>query len=251
MHFHGTEIQRPAPFYRIFKGNVLNQVDMAADFVMSKLNQSVGTRTESSQAPVRYEILPDVIREAVVNAVAHRYYTSAGAVLVSVFADLVEVWNPGVLPAPLTTESLRHPHGSIARNPRLCEVLFLARYVEKYGTGTLMMIRESLAHNLPEPDFAQRGGEFTIALWRDWLTDQVMAELALNDRQRRALVYLKTHRKISNAEYQQVAKAIKKTATRDLNDLKQKGIIEQIGNRGPGVHYILMKKMDKMGTMVT
>jgi len=251
MHFHGTEIQRPAPFYRIFKGNVLNQVDMAVDFVMSKLNQSVGTRTESTQAPVRYEILPEVIREAVVNAVAHRDYTSAGAVQVSVFADRVEVWNPGVLPAPLTTESLRHPHGSIARNPRLCEVLFLARYVEKYGTGTLMMIRESLAHNLPEPDFAQRGGEFTIALWRDWLTDQVMAELALNDRQRRALVYLKTHRKISNAEYQQVAKAIKKTATRDLNDLKQKGIIEQIGNRGPGVHYILMKKRDKMGTMGT
>jgi predicted HTH transcriptional regulator len=251
MHFHGTEIQRPAPFYRIFKGNVLNQVDMAADFVMSKLNQSVGTRTESSQAPVRYEILPEVIREAVVNAVAHRDYTSAGAVQVSVFADRVEVWNPGVLPAPLTTESLRHPHGSIARNPRLCEVLFLTRYIEKYGTGTLMMIRESLAHNLPEPDFVQRGGEFTIALWRDWLTDQIMAELALNDRQRRALVYLKTHRKISNAEYQQLAKAIKKTATRDLNDLKQKGIIEQIGNRGPGVHYILMKKRDKMGTMGT
>jgi predicted HTH transcriptional regulator len=87
-----------------------------------------------------------VIREAVVNAVAHRDYASAGAVQVSVFADRVEVWNPGVLPAPLTTESLRQPHGSIARNPRLCEALFLARYIEKYGTGTLLMIRESLAH---------------------------------------------------------------------------------------------------------
>ena len=69
-----------------------------------------------------------------------------------------EVWNPGVLPAPLTTESLRQPHGSIARNPRLCEALFLARYIEKYGTGTLLMIRESLAHNLPEPDFRSAVG---------------------------------------------------------------------------------------------
>lgn len=91
------------------------------------------------------------------NAVAHRDYTSlGGAVQVSVFADRVEVWNPGTLPAPLTTESLRQPHGSIPRNHRLCDALFLARYIEKYGTGTLMMIRESLAHNLPEPDFAQR-----------------------------------------------------------------------------------------------
>jgi ATP-dependent DNA helicase RecG len=251
MHFHGTEIQRPVPFYRIFKGNVFEQVDMSVDFVMSKLDRSVGTRAESNQAPVRYEIPPDVIREAIVNAVAHRDYSSAGAVQVSVFADRVEVWNPGELPAPLTMESLRKPHGSLCRNHLICEVLFLARYIEKYGTGTLMMIRESLAHSLPEPDFMQRGGEFTITLWRDWLTDQVLVELALNDRQRRALIYLKTHGKISNAEYQKVANAIKKTATRDLNDLKQKGVLEQMGSRGPGVHYILAKKRDKMGTIGT
>jgi ATP-dependent DNA helicase RecG len=129
MHFHGTEIQRPVPFYRIFKGTLFEQVDMAVDFVMSKLNRSVGTRSESAQAPVRYEVPHDVIREAIVNAIAHRDYTSAGAVQVSVFADRVEVWNPGTLPPPLTLESLRQPHGSIARNPRICEALFLARYM--------------------------------------------------------------------------------------------------------------------------
>ncbi|MFH1122596.1 MAG: ATP-binding protein [Pseudomonadota bacterium] len=218
---------------------------------MSKLNRSVGTRAESIQAPVRYEIPPEVLREAIVNAVAHRDYTSAGAVQVSVFADRVEVWNPGTLPAPLTTESLRHPHGSIPRNHRLCEGLFLVRYIEKYGTGTLMMIRECLAHALPEPDFAQRGGEFTTAIWRDWLTDEVLATLGLNGRQKLAIGYLKTQGKISNTEYQQVANSIKKTATRDLSDLKEKGIIEQRGNRGPGVYYVLAKKRDKMGTMGT
>src|SRR4030065_1440702 len=109
-------------------------------------------RAESNQAPVRYEIPPDVFREAIVNAIAHRDYTSAGAVQVSVFADRVEVRNPGTLPPSLTTESLRHPHGSVPRNHRLCEVLFLARYIEKYGTGTLMMIREIFAHHPPQPE---------------------------------------------------------------------------------------------------
>lgn len=87
MHFHGTEIQRPAPFYRVFKGTVFEQVDMAVDFVLSKINLGVGARAESAQAPVRYEIPPDVIREAIVNAVAHRDYASAGTVQVSVFVD--------------------------------------------------------------------------------------------------------------------------------------------------------------------
>ena len=239
------------PFYRIFKGALFEQVDLAVDFVLSKLNRSVGTRAESIQAPVRYEIPPEVIREAIVNAIAHRDYTLGGAVQVSVFADRVEVWNPGTLLAPLTLEGLRQPHGSVPRNLRICEALFLARYIEKYGTGTLMIIRESLAHALPEPDFAQRGGEFTIALWRDWLTEEVLAGYNLNERQKQALSYLKTHGRISNTEYQRVANSIKKTATRDLNDLKEKGIVEQIGDRGPGVHYVLAKKGDKMGTMGT
>jgi predicted HTH transcriptional regulator len=242
MHFHGTEIQRPVPFYRIFKGTVFGQVDMAVDFVMSKLNRSVGTRAESNQAPVRDEIPHDVIREAIVNAVAHRDYTSAGAVQVSVFADRVEVWNPGTLPASLTTESLRHPHGSIPRNHRLCEVLFLARYIEKYGTGTLMMIRESLAHNLPEPDFAQRGGEFTVALWRDWLTDRVMAELGLNERQKQAIIHLKARTRIANSEYQALVRVARATATRDLEGLLIKGVLEKVGTTGKGTYYVLAKK---------
>lgn len=242
MHFHGTEIQRPVPFYRIFKGTVFEQVDMAVDFALSKINRSVGTRAESIQAPVRYEIPPDVIREAIVNAVVHRDYTSSGAVQVSVFADRVEVWNPGALPAPLTTESLRHPHGSIARNHRLCEALFLARYIEKYGTGTLMMIRESLAHGLPEPDFSQRGGEFTTVIWRDWLTDEVVIKLNLNERQRRALVHVKAQGRITNSEYQAVVATSRATASRDLEELLDKGVLEKVGTTGKGTHYVLAKK---------
>lgn len=240
MHFHGTEIQRPVPFYRIFKGNVFEQVDMAVDFVMSKLNRSVGTRAESIQAPVRYEIPAEVVREAIVNAVAHRDYTSAGAVQVSVFADRVEVWNPGTLPAPLTTESLRQPHGSIPRNHRLCEALFLARYIEKYGTGTLMMIRESLAHNLPEPDFAQRGGEFTIALWRDWLTTEVIESLRLNDRQIACLNVLKAQQRIMTMEYQHLVRCSRRTAARDLHELLNKGVIQRQGS-GRSAHYVLVR----------
>jgi predicted HTH transcriptional regulator len=248
MHFHGTEIERPVPFYRIFKGTLFEQVDMAVDFVMSKINRSVGTRSESVQAPVRYEIPHDVIREAIVNAVAHRDYTSAGAVQVSVFADRVEVWNPGTLIPPLTPESLRLPHGSIARNPRICEALFLTRYIEKFGTGTLMMIRESLVHELPEPDFGQRRGEFTSTVWRDWLTDKDLAGYKLNERQLKVVKYVKIKGRINNAQYRDITGTSARTALRELRQLTEIGILDKVGGTGQSAHYTIVKSKHVVGT---
>ena len=48
--------------------------------------------------------------EAIVNAVAHRDYTSHGSVQVMLFADRLEIMNPGRLPPSLTIEQLKQPH---------------------------------------------------------------------------------------------------------------------------------------------
>jgi predicted HTH transcriptional regulator len=241
MHFHGVEIQRPVPYYQIFQGRLFEQVDRATNFALGVLNRGVGTRALSNQAPVTYEIPPAVIREAIVNAIAHRDYTSAAAVQVSVFADRVEIWNPGVLPPPLTPEGLRHPHRSVAHNPRMAEVLFLARYIEKFGTGTLMMIRETVAHALPEPGFEQRGGEFFTVLWRDWLTTERMSRLGLNERQMKILAHLKVAGRITNAEFQKLAGGSRRTALREMATLVQSGILRLVGS-GRGSFYELVGK---------
>jgi ATP-dependent DNA helicase RecG len=110
-HFHGTTAAKPIPSYQVYKGTVFDVVDQALDFVMSKLNLAVGTRAESVEVPVAYEIPMEVVREAIVNAVAHRDYTSNGSVQVMIFSDRIEVWNPGTLPASLTIEMLARPHG--------------------------------------------------------------------------------------------------------------------------------------------
>jgi ATP-dependent DNA helicase RecG len=244
MHFHGTEIARPAPYYQIFKGRIFEQVDQATNFVLSVVNRSVGTRAESPQAPVRPELPPEVIRESIVNAIAHRDYASAAAVQVLVFADRVEVWNPGELHPPLTLARLRQPHNSIARNARVCEALFLARYIEKFGTGTLMMIRESVAHGLSEPGFELRPGEFVTTVWRDWLTTEVVGALGLNERQQKAVGLVRSAGRITNREYRQITGATERTALRDLAELLAKRVLAKRGQTGRAAHYVLAAKPD-------
>ncbi|MCJ7583056.1 MAG: DUF4062 domain-containing protein [Candidatus Aminicenantes bacterium] len=164
-HFHGVEVTKPIPFYRIYKGTVFDLVDQAVDFVLSKINLAVGTRAQSVQAPVAYEMPPEVIREAIVNAVAHRDYTSNGSVQVMLFADRLEVWNPGTLSPPLTIAKLRMPHGSVPWNPLLAEPLYLTRYIERMGTGTGDMIKRCRDVGLDEPEFALTDG-FVVTIRR-------------------------------------------------------------------------------------
>ena len=164
-HFHGTEVSKPIPSYQVYKGTVFELVDQAIDFVLSKINLAVGTRAESTQAPVAYEMPPEVIREAIVNAVAHREYTSTASVQVMLFADRLEVWNPGTLPPSLTLEKLKHPHGSVPANPLLAEPLYLTKYIERMGTGTGDIIKHCKKAGLPEPVFALTDG-FVVTIRR-------------------------------------------------------------------------------------
>ena len=160
-HYHGTEVAKPIPSYQVYKGTVFELVDQAVDFVLSKIYRSIGTRAESARAPRTYEIPAEVVTEAIVNAVAHRDYTDNGSVQVMLFADRVEVRNPGRLPTTLTLEKLREAHSSVPGNPLLAESLYLTEYIERMGTGTLDMIRRCVEAGLPEPEFAVTDGFVT------------------------------------------------------------------------------------------
>jgi len=179
LHFHGTEVCKPIPSYQIYKGTVFELVDQALDFVMSKIARRVGTRAMGPTAPVDYELPRETVAEAIVNAVTHRDYSSNASVQVMLFADRLEVWNPGELPPSLTLAGLREPHASIPRNPLIAEPMFLARYAEKAGTGILDMIARCRQAGLPAPEFRQSGGQFVQTLGRPRLraTPEVTPEV--------------------------------------------------------------------------
>ena len=165
-HFHGKEMMKPIPSYQVYKGDVFQLVDQAVDFVLSKINLEVGTRNEGSQVPVNYEIPRAAVTEAIVNAVAHRDYTSNASVQVMLFKDRLEIWNPGHLPYGLTVEKLREPHNSIPANLLLAEPMYLAGYIERMGTGTGDIIRWCEDAGLQRaPEFVQEE-IFKTIIWR-------------------------------------------------------------------------------------
>ena len=164
---------------------------------------------------------------------------------VRLFQDRLEIWNPGSLPGTLTMDSLRQDHPSVPYNPLLAESLYLARYIERVGSGTQTMIELCREAGLPEPHFEQRGGFFVTTLWRDWLTPEVLGKLTLNERQIAGVAALQTEGRITSGKYQELTGVSRQTATRDLEDLVKKKIFEQRGERR-GAYYIKAKEMPRL-----
>lgn len=248
LHFHGEKIVKPIPSQQVYRGTVFEVVDRAADFVMDCIRREVNPAVRSVASDVQYEVPFRVVREAIVNAVAHRNYASKSGVQVMVFADRIEVWNPGGLPEDLTLDMLHGPHPSVPRNRLISEPLFLAHYIERAGTGTLDMIRLCGEVGLPEPEFRSEGERFVSVIWRDWMTDTLMNQMGLNDRQKIALRAARQSRRISNASYQAATGASRPTAKRDMEDLVRRQLLFPAGS-GRGAHYRLAGKRPINGSI--
>jgi len=91
------------------------------------------------------------------------------------YQDQSTSWNPGTPTSAQTLQRLKEPRGSFPANPLLAEPLYLAKYIERMGTGTRDMIRLCNEAGLREPDFAIRDG-FVQTLWRPLSKKQAQVE---------------------------------------------------------------------------
>ncbi len=180
-HFHGLNKIKPIPSYQVYKGDVFEMIEQAADFVLSKINLYVGDRSKNIQVDVEYEIPKQAVTEAIVNAVCHRDYTSSGSVQVMLFADRFEVSNPGNIPHELTIEELYTTHRSMPANPLLAEAMYLNGTIERMGTGTEEMTKLCLAKGLGKPEFISNYGFQTIIRRKNGQTTEQTVDRILTD----------------------------------------------------------------------
>ena len=233
LQFSGTEVKKPFASYQVYSGNLFEQIDKARAFVLDAIKFPVIQKAGSARFHRPFEIPEFSIQEAIVNAVAHRNYNVSSGVQVMVFADRVEVWNSGSLPEGLTVEDLRKPHTSFPANPLIANVLYLADYAQRAGSGTLEMIEQSKAQGTPEPEFVLiRNLEFRSILPRDVFTEDVLNRMGLNDRQMKAVRYAKENSNISLSALKEAFPDVtEKTLYRDLQGLVAKKIFKETGEK--------------------
>jgi ATP-dependent DNA helicase RecG len=229
---------------KVIEGNIIDQIEEAENFVLSHIKRAakiVGFSREEV-----WEYPPSALREAIVNAVCHRDYSSTSDITIGILDDRIEISNPGRLPEPLTPAMLKQKHKSIPRNPLIANAFFLIKNIEQWGEGTNKIVRWCLEHGLKEPDFEEIGGGFEVRFYapEDILslipepTKVDLRELGLNKRQIEALELLVNEGKtLTNEIYRQRFNVPRRTAARDLARLVETGLITKKGV-GKSTHYI-------------
>ena len=221
---------------KVFDGTILEQRDDALEFVQEHIElhaKIVGLeRLEIWEYPL------DAIREAITNAICHRDYEISATVQVRIFDDRLEIWGCGPLPEPLSVEDLKKRHRSILRNPVIGKCFFWIKYIEQWGTGTNRIIDACLNQGLPEPIFEEFSGSLVVTL-RKLLTEEFLKEKGLNDRQIKAVSYIREKGSITNKAYQMLFGVSRTTATRDLKQLEGAGIVNRTGRGKRDLKYVL------------
>ncbi|MGH7453081.1 MAG: ATP-binding protein [bacterium] len=114
---------------------------------------------------VQAEFPPKVLREILVNALAHRDYTMSAPIRVIVYDDRLEVRSPGLLPISIKLESLGYGM-RVLRNPIIYNMLLRVGLVTDAGSGIPRIIRLTRQATGQEPAFRLEGNEFVVSLPR-------------------------------------------------------------------------------------
>jgi ATP-dependent DNA helicase RecG len=224
-------------------GTLADQARQAEAFVSTNMRRGMRIRGLAREETTEYPL--PVVREAIVNAIAHRDYSIRGeGIRVLMFSDRLEVYSPGRLPGHVTLANLKDERYS--RNEAIVAVLSDMGYIERLGYGIDRMIATMQDAGLPAPLFEETSAGFRVTL-RSASPDlvspapqtQQWSHSFLNERQEAALAHIRQHGRITNGDLAELYPDVHpETIRRDLADLVERNLLLRIGSKR-ATYYIL------------
>jgi ATP-dependent DNA helicase RecG len=133
-------------------GDLFTQVDKTLDLLLSKYMRAL-ISYEGVQRVETYPVPEVALREAVLNAIAHKDYASGAPIQISVYDDKLMLWNPGHLPPGWSVERLTGKHSSQPCNPDVANAFFRAGMIESWGRGIERVQLACRQAGVPEPEW--------------------------------------------------------------------------------------------------
>ncbi|MCB0537304.1 MAG: putative DNA binding domain-containing protein [Bacteroidetes bacterium] len=219
-------------------GNLFEQIEKTLDILFTKYIKAIISYENGINRIETYEYPKEAVREALLNAIAHKDYSGLTPIQIRVYKDKIMIWNEGTLPENWTVSNLLKSHSSRPFNPDIANTFFRSGYVESWGRGISKMNELCVAEGLPKPTYIAESSDFWVEFRKDIYHTEYLQSLGLNDRQVKAVLYAKDKGKITNSDYQTLNDISKRTATTELTELADKfKVLTKTGTSGAGIYY--------------
>lgn len=216
-------------------GNIFEQIEKTLDLLKTKYLKAE-IRYEGASRIEEFPFPPAAFREALLNAVAHKDYSSTTPIQISVYENKMMIWNQGQLPDNWTVDKLTVKHPSVPFNPKISNALFRSGYIEAWGRGTIKMRNECAEMNIPLPIYKDDFSGFIVE-FRNY-NEEFLKSLGLTVSFIKIILFVQENGRITNSEVQQICKVSKRSATNYLIEL-EKGYLDKKGATGKGTYYKL------------
>lgn len=224
---------------REFDGPIQNQVDMAYQYVLEKIN--MGMQIHGIYRQDVYELPTDSVRELIANAVAHRSYLESGNIQVAIFDDRLEVTSPGMLLNNVSIKKMIEGY-SKPRNPAIANAFAYMKIIEKWGTGIPRIFRECTEYGLPEPELIDFDGDFRVNMYRKSLIgEKQVTDVTekVTDIEAKILELISNDPAITTSKLANMLSVTRKTISTHMKIMKKNNVIERIGSDRKGYWKIL------------
>ncbi len=220
-------------------GTLFEQVEKTMDLLLTKyLKASI-----SYKGLYRIEEYPmpePALREAVLNAIIHKDYSSGVPIQISVYADKLMIWNDGQLPDHWTVARLKTKHPSQPYNPDIANCFFRSGLIESWGRGTLKIIDECKRAKVKAPSFKHEFSGFVIEFKFSTIqaTTPVSIEKSAGTREK-VIFYITNNESITIAELAKKIGVVERTIERIVKQLQSENKIKRIGSDKAGIWKII------------
>ena len=157
-------------------GNLFEQIEQTMDLLFTKYIKALISYEGISRVET-YEYPKEAVREALLNAVAHKDYSGGTPIQIKVYKDQIMIWNEGQLPENWTISNLLKNHASRPYNPDIANTLFRSGYIESWGRGIAKMAEYCFAAGIPKPNYVNDDSDFWVEFRKDIYNKEYLTNL--------------------------------------------------------------------------
>ena len=182
-----------------------------------------------------FTVPKEALREAIINSIVHKDYSSNIPIQISVYNDCLMIWNSGHLYEGWTIENLFQKHSSAPFNPEIANTFFRAGLIEAWGRGIEKMTLACLKNNIPAPQISIEQGGFWIKF--DYNTS-VKTPVKTPDA---TIDILREHPAYTLAEVAEILEKSTSAVERAARKLREHGRLRHIGPQKGG-HWEIIEE---------